>query len=74
MQFAHNGYYKGSILLGLNIIYNSGKFKGAFGRVWFMALVLKTSTFKKSRRFKSDNALIFILFKIYRGRISLMVK
>lgn len=26
------------------------------GRVWFMALVLKTSTPSKSRRFKSDSA------------------
>ena len=31
----------------------------AFGRVWFMALVLKTSTFKKSRRFESDSARIY---------------
>ena len=70
MQFAHNGYYKGSTPLGLIIlIINLSIFllstsptchKGkkrikkkkinirVFGRVWFMALVLKTSTLKKS--------------------------
>ena len=30
--------------------------KRAFGRVWFMALILKISTSKKSREFKSHSA------------------
>ena len=58
MQFAHNGYYKGSTPLGLIVIKLTIKEnkinlnyiikKRAFGRVWFMALVLKTSTLQKS--------------------------
>ena len=51
MQFAHNGYYKGSIPFGLNF--------RVFGRVRFMALVLKTSTLK-GREFKSHNIRIYI--------------
>ena len=47
MQFAHNGYYKGSTPLGLKKENNFNKLR-AFGRVWFMSLVLKTSTLKKS--------------------------
>ena len=52
MQFAHNGYYKGSIPFGLK----KAKIKRVLGRVWFMALILKISTSKKSREFKSHSA------------------
>ena len=64
MQFAHNGSYKGSIPFGLIfikilLIFNCNikifLFR-AFGRVWFMALILKISTSKKSREFKSHSA------------------
>ena len=71
MQFAHNGYYKGSTPLGLMeekkkkeskifllhlekekaaflSCFATATHKRAFGRVWFMALVLKTSTLQKS--------------------------
>lgn len=42
MQFAHNGFYKGSIPFGLIYYFR------VLGRVWFKALVLKTRTWIKS--------------------------
>ena len=38
--------------------------KRVLGRVWFMALVLKTSTSKKSREFKSHSARKYKLYSI----------
>ena len=50
MQSAHNGYYKGSIPFGLKNQKKKLRIKiiRVLGRVWFMALVLKTSTSKKA--------------------------
>lgn len=53
MHSAHNGTDYGSIPCGLN--YKNYILYRVLGRVWFMALVLKTSTFK-SREFKSHSA------------------
>ena len=48
MHSAHNGTDYGSIPCGLNYKKNNIKImKRVLGRVWFMALVLKTSTFFK---------------------------